>query len=163
MRTKGMYRAVVGAAGLAGAVVGAAGCSVGEGAPEGWKVMRGGSVALAHPKVWEELRPSEGSADAGAQASAVLRGAGGRQVGEITVRPGGATRRGVRPRPLTIDGRPATEVGYVERVADGSRNRAVEIATTDSRGRPVLVRVTGPDVDGWPTELRKIINSIDVS
>ncbi|MDF9815340.1 hypothetical protein [Streptomyces sp. SPB162] len=155
MRTKGMIRCTAGVA----VVVGLSGCSVGAGAPEGWKVMRGGSVAVAHPKVWEELR----TAGAGAQASAVLRGKGGRQVGEITVRPGGAIRRGVRPRPMTIGGRPATQVRYVERAADGSRNRAVEVTTTDSHGRPVLVRVTGPDTAGWPVELRQIVNSIDVN
>ncbi|MEU3463752.1 hypothetical protein ABZ721_27860 [Streptomyces sp. NPDC006733] len=146
------------ALGVAGAVGGLAGCSVGAGAPEGWKVMRGGSVVVAHPKVWEELHPT----GVGAQASAVLRGEGGRPVGEITVWPGGATRPGVRPRAMTIGGRPAAQVGYVERTADGGRNRVAEVTTTDSRGRPVLVRVIGPDVDGWPTELRKIVNSIDV-
>ncbi|QNA75049.1 hypothetical protein C8250_026950 [Streptomyces sp. So13.3] len=159
MREKGIIRYVAGVVGAA-AVLSA--CSAGEGAPEGWKVMHGGSVAVAHPKAWEETRPA-GKSTAGAQASAVLRGAGGRPVGEITVWPGGATRRGVRAHAMTIDGRPAQQLRYVERAADGSSNRAVEITTTDSHGRPVLVRVTGPDVDGWPDELRQIVNSIDVS
>ncbi|MCM2426471.1 hypothetical protein [Streptomyces sp. RKAG337] len=159
MRAKRIIRGVAGVIGAA-AVLG--GCSAGEGAPEGWKVLRGGSVAVAHPKVWEETRPAGRSTAAGAQASAVLRGTGGRPIGEISVWPGGATRRGVRARAMTIDGRPARQVGYVERSADGGRNRAVEVTTTDSHGRPVLVRVTGPDVDGWPGELRQIVNSIDV-
>lgn len=155
-------RVIRGVAGVIGAAAVLGGCSVGEGAPEGWKVMRGGSVAVAHPKVWEETRPAGKGTAAGAQASAVLRGTGGRPVGEITVWPGGATRRGVRARAMTIDGRPARQLGYVERTADGSRNRAVEVTTTDSHGRPVLVRVIGPDVDGWSDELRQIVNSIDV-
>lgn len=161
MLTKGINWVVV----TGVAVAGVAGCSAGAGAPEGWKVMRGGSVAVAHPKVWEELRTAGGSSTAGAtaQAAAVLRGAGGRQVGAITVWPGGAIRRGARPRATTIGGRPATQVGYVERAADGSRIRTVEVTTTDSHGRPVLVRVTGPDVHGWSAELRQIVNSIDVS
>lgn len=158
MRVKRIIRYVTG---LVGAAAVLSGCSAGEGAPEGWKVMRGGSVTVAHPKVWEEVPPT-GKTTAAAQAFAVLRGAGGRPVGEITVGPGGATRRGVRARALTIDGRPAQQLRYVERAADGSRNRAVEVTTTDSHGRPVLVRVTGPDVDGWPEELRQIVNSIDV-
>lgn len=145
--------------GVVGAVAVLGGCSVGGGAPEGWAVMRGGSVAVAHPKGWVEVRP----AAVGAQASAVLRGEGGRRLGEISVWPGGAIRRGIPARALTIGGRPARQVGYEERAADGSRSRGVEITTTDSHGRPVLVRVTGTETTDWPDELRQIVNSIDVS
>jgi hypothetical protein len=69
-------------------------CSVGTGAPDGWRYLRVDPLAVAVPKTWQP-----------APTGAVLRGAGGRTNGEVTVSTDAA------PHPATGPGGPAAAPG----------------------------------------------------
>jgi hypothetical protein len=130
------------------AVVG--GCSPGLGAPDGWMPMRGGLVTVWHPKAWTQV-PVTG----GALAAAVLRSEDGRQrIAELMV-----WRRAVSldGKQVSIGGRPARVLRH-----DQGRNHGIEVTTTDSLGRPVLVQAngTGGALSAWGAQ--RIANSITV-
>lgn len=140
------------------AVLALGGCSVGAGSPDGWVYLRWGAVAVAHPKTWSGVRTP------GAPAGAVLRAADGRQAGALTV---WAARRivprGARVDVYEIGGRRAQRSHFVETGNDGVRRSVYEVATTDSHGRPVLVRAVGGLTSGWQQLLHRIVNSVEVS
>jgi hypothetical protein len=54
------------------------GCSVGQGSPDGWRYLRAGQVAVAHPKTWRETA-----------SGAVLRDAHGRTDASLVIQPAG--------------------------------------------------------------------------
>lgn len=133
----------------------AAGCSVGRGSPDGWRYLRGGPVAVAHPNTWQETA-----------TGAVLRGPDGRTDAALTVTPVASGALGsppARARTLTIDGRTAEVYGYDQPTADGRAAGHVEVRTQDRAGHPVLVSAWAVDHGSDSALLREIVNSIEFS
>ncbi|SFF46873.1 hypothetical protein SAMN05216251_11570 [Actinacidiphila alni] len=154
---------------LLGALGTLSGCSVGAGAPDGWRYLRTDPLAVAVPKTWRAT-----------PTGAVLRGAGGRTDGEVTVSAAGETAApgspGAAPGPdkaaaaalatarkewLVFDGHRGEVLSYVQAAPDGRRASRTEVRLTDVAGRPVTVRVW--TVDGATDGLvqREIVNSIE--
>lgn len=153
-------------------------CSVGAGAPDGWRYVRVDPLAVAVPKAWRTAR-----------TGAVLRGAGGRTNGEVTVTtepataPGGSPDRTGKPgRPgkpaapdrattaalatarkesLVFDGHRGQVLSYVQAAPDGRPAARVEVRLRDYDGRPVTVRAWTVDGTADPLVLREIVNSIE--
>jgi hypothetical protein len=164
--------------GVLGPVIAAAACSVGTGSPDGWRYLRAGSVAVAHPKAWQEsaagavLRGADGRADAGVTVMTAGPAAGqaadpaaGQAAGQAGA-PGGAGQGTVpadaRQEEMEIDGRPAQVFSYAGPVADGRGAGQVEVRAVDRSGRAVVLRawvVNG--AGGDPALLREIVNSIE--
>lgn len=153
------------------------GCAAGTGSPDGWRYLRAGPVAVAHPKTWQEVR-----------SGAVLHGAGGRTDGEITVTtdagadagaaPGaGADRNPAPPSAaeaahaaalatarkdsLDFGGHRAEVLDYAEPAPDGRPAAHAEVRFQRPDGRAVVVRAwTADGATGWKV-LRQIVNSIE--
>lgn len=141
-------------------------CSVGAGAPDGWRYLRADPLAVAVPKVWQDAR-----------AGAVLRGAGGRTDGEVTVTlDQGGTAPGAGGSPdkatavalasarresLVFDGHPGEVLSYAQPAPDGRPAARVEVRLHDYDGHPVTVRAWTVDGTADPMVLREIINSIE--
>lgn len=154
MRSKWSKWGLIGAMVAGGlGLVGVVGCGMGEGAPDGWRYVSTGVVAVAYPKGWE-----------GTRGGAVLRGVDGRA--EAGVEVGGVGEGGVpagaRREVLEIDGSRAQVFSYARPTADGRPAGHVEVRAVDRGGRPVVVRAWA--VDGTaddPSLLREIVNSIE--
>jgi hypothetical protein len=153
---------------LMSAVV-AAGCSVGPGSPDGWRYVRVGEVAVAHPKSWRETA-----------TGAVLRDARGRTDAVLTVRPagsvGGSPAKGPqrweaagsvppadsRKDTLTLDGHRARVFNYARPAPDGRPAAYVEVQVPGRAARPLLIRAwTADGTARDPAVLPEIVNSIE--
>jgi hypothetical protein len=149
--------AVTSLAALLGAV---AACSVGAGAPDGWRYLRVDPLAVAVPKTWQAAR-----------SGAVLRGAGGRTNGEVTVStapgPGGSPGRpaeapaSAHRKSLVLDGHRGQVLDYARAAPDGRPATRVEVRLRDPDGRPVTVRAWTANGTAGPRVLREIVNSIE--
>jgi hypothetical protein len=143
-------------AGAATLVLGAAaGCSVGQGAPDGWRYLRHGPVAVALPKTW---RPTADGAR--------LPGVRGRTDAALTVGaatgPAARVPADARRQHLTIDGRAARVFSYARPAPDGRPAGHVEVRVPDVAGRPLTLRAWA--VDGTahdPALLAEIVNGIE--
>ncbi|WNI17476.1 hypothetical protein [Actinacidiphila sp. ITFR-21] len=147
--------------------VAAAGCSVGRGAPDGWRYLRAGEVAVAHPKSWRET----------GGGGAVLRGAGGRTDAALSVVPAGQGAPGAAPAPaaptappdarkdtLVLDGRRARVYNYARPAPDGRPAAYVQVHVRGRDGRPLVVRAWAVDGAAHASALLpEIVNSIEFS
>jgi hypothetical protein len=162
-------------AGVRGAAVlvlaaAAAGCSVGQGAPDGWRYQRHGPVAVALPKTWRAtangalLRGPGGRADAGLSLTATTAtpsaaGAAGSagSAGSAAAAPGSApgaasgaaasgaagsppVPAGARRQTLTLDGRPARVAYFARPAPDGRPADHVEVRVEAPGGTPLTLR-----------------------
>ncbi|MFF7196757.1 hypothetical protein ACIOC1_08155 [Streptomyces sp. NPDC088197] len=136
-------------------------CSVGAGAPDGWRYLRADPLAVAVPKTWQDVR-----------GGAVLRGPDGRTDAEVAVSanpgaggpPDKATATALataRKESLDFDGQPGQVLSYVQAAPDGRPAARVEVRLHDYEGHPVTVRAWTADGAADPMLLRRIINSIE--
>ena len=154
----------------------AAGCAVGQGSPDGWRYLRSGPVAVAHPKTWQRT-----------PTGAALRLPGGRTDAQLTVgtvstvATAAGTGHGAPPPPphaarretLRIDGRSARVLSYLSPAPDGRPATWVDVTLQTRDGRPVEVRAwtlngrTVRTASGHGTAdgrllLREIVDSIEL-
>jgi hypothetical protein len=180
-------------AGVRGAAVlvlaaAAAGCSVGQGAPDGWRYQRHGPVAVALPKTWRAtadgalLRGPGGRADAGLSLTATTAtpsaaGAAGSagSAGSAAAAPGAASGAaasgaagsppvpaGARRQTLTLDGRPARVAYFARPAPDGRPADHVEVRVEAPGGTPLTLRAwTARAATHDRTLLAEIVNSIE--
>ncbi|WP_433892106.1 hypothetical protein [Streptomyces sp. CA-111067] len=166
--------------GLIALALGAAGCSVGQGAPDGWRYLRTGPVAVAHPKTWQrtptgaELRRPGGAT--AAQLTVVTASAAPAAPAESAAPRAG---HGAPPPPppaartetLRIAGRPARVRSYLAPAPDGRPATWVNVTLSTPAGRPVEVtawtlatrpsHASAGEADG-PLLLREIVDSIEL-
>jgi hypothetical protein len=145
-------------------VLAVAGCSVGQGAPDGWRYLRAVGVAVAHPKSWRE-----------SGAGAALHGAGGRTDGELAVVPDDAGAPGppadpkvavapahVQAATPTLDGRPARVLTFAQPAPDGRPATHVEVHLRTPAGHTVLIRAwTADGAIPDAALLQEIVDSVE--
>lgn len=144
-------------------VLAAAGCSVGQGAPDGWRYLQVQGMAVAHPKLWRE-----------SGAGAVWLGKGGRTNGALTVAsdapgasgppadPQQAVPADARTATMSLGGRTARVLDFGRAAPDGRPAAYVEIHVRNRAGQPLLVRawtVNGASHDS--ALLQEIVDSIE--
>lgn len=140
------------------------GCSAGQGAPEGWRYLKAGEVAVAHPKNWREvrsgaeLRGPAGRVDAGLTVSAQTGSAG-------SPAPVDTVPDSARSETLDFDGRAGRVFSFAqpEPGPTGRPASHVEVRFRDTRDRTVIVRAWTADGAADPLVLREIVNSIEFS
>ncbi|MEV6005241.1 hypothetical protein AB0M29_00380 [Streptomyces sp. NPDC051976] len=141
-----------------------AGCAAGQGAPEGWRYLKAGEVAVAHPKNWHEvrsgaeLRGPAGRIDAGLTVSARAGSAGSPARAD-------AVPASARSETLDFDGRAGRVFSFAqpEPGPTGRPASHVEVRFRDTRDRTVIVRAWAADGAADPLVLREIVNSIEFS
>jgi hypothetical protein len=172
--------------GLIALALGAAGCSAGQGAPDGWRYLRTGPVAVAHPKTWQrtpsgaELRRPGGATDAQLTV-ATAPAAPTAPADSAGPADSAAPRAGhgapppappaARTETLRIAGRPARVRSYLAPAPDGRPATWVNVTLSTPAGRPVEVtawtlttrpsHASAGEADG-PLLLREIVDSIEL-